>query len=82
MTHVTYDRSALRLEMEGHADAGPPGSDPVCAALSMLMLRVRTIIPASHFFIFFIIISRFHLCLCLSILLRQYDSDPCSYVFS
>ena len=41
MTHVTYDRSALRLEMEGHADAGPPGSDPVCAALSMLMMTLE-----------------------------------------
>ena len=41
MTRVTYDRVALRLEMEGHADAGPPGFDPVCAALSMLMMTLE-----------------------------------------
>lgn len=41
MTCVRYDREGLRLEMEGHADAGPPGVDPVCAALSMLMMTLE-----------------------------------------
>ena len=40
MTRITYDREELRLEMEGHAGAGPKGADPVCAALSMLMLTL------------------------------------------
>lgn len=41
MTRISYDRAALRLEMEGHADAGPKGADPVCAALSMLMMTAE-----------------------------------------
>lgn len=41
MTSVAYDRAALRLEMEGHAGAGPLGADPVCAALSMLMMTLE-----------------------------------------
>ena len=42
MTRVCYDREGLRLEMEGHAEAGPPaGADPVCAALSMLMMTLE-----------------------------------------
>ena len=41
MTRVRYDRAALRLEMEGHACAGPAGADPVCAALSMLMMALE-----------------------------------------
>ena len=41
MTTVRYDRQALRLEMEGHAGAAPAGADPVCAALSMLMMTVE-----------------------------------------
>ena len=40
MTRITYDREELRLEMEGHAGAGPKGADPVCAALSMLMMTL------------------------------------------
>lgn len=41
MTRVRYDREELRLEMEGHAGAGPKGADPVCAALSMLMMALE-----------------------------------------
>ena len=40
MTRINYDREELRLEMEGHAGAGPKGADPVCAALSMLMMTL------------------------------------------
>jgi len=41
MTRIRYDRDELRLEMEGHAGAGPKGEDPVCAALSMLMMTLE-----------------------------------------
>jgi len=41
MTRVLYDRAGLRLEMEGHAGAGEKGADPVCAALSMLMMTLE-----------------------------------------
>lgn len=41
MTRVRYDREDLRLEIEGHAGAGPRGADPVCAALSMLMMALE-----------------------------------------
>ena len=41
MTRVCYDREALRLTMEGHAGAGAFGADPVCAALSMLMMTLE-----------------------------------------
>ena len=41
MTRVCYDRQALRLTMEGHAGAGAFGADPVCAALSMLMMTLE-----------------------------------------
>ena len=41
MTRVCYDREDLRLTMEGHAGAGAVGADPVCAALSMLMMTLE-----------------------------------------
>ena len=41
MTRIQYDRERLRLTMEGHAGAGPKGGDPVCAALSMLMMTLE-----------------------------------------
>ena len=41
MTRIRYDREELRLEMEGHAGAAPKGADPVCAALSMLMMTLE-----------------------------------------
>lgn len=41
MTHVCYDRAALSLTMEGHAGAGEPGCDLVCAALSTLMMTLE-----------------------------------------
>ncbi len=41
MTEILYDRGELRLEMEGHALAGPKGEDLVCAALSILMMSVE-----------------------------------------
>lgn len=41
MTRIGYDREGLRLTMEGHAGAGIYGEDPVCAALSMLMMTLQ-----------------------------------------
>ena len=41
MTRVSYDRAGLRLEIEGHAEAGPKGADLVCAAVSMLSLCIE-----------------------------------------
>lgn len=41
MTRVRYDREEPRLELEGHALAGPRGGDPVCAALSMLSMTIE-----------------------------------------
>ena len=41
MTRISYDREGLRLTMEGHAGAGIYGTDPVCAALSMLMMTLE-----------------------------------------
>ena len=41
MTRICYDRADLSLSMEGHAGAGMPGSDPVCAALSALMMTLE-----------------------------------------
>ena len=41
MTRVEYDRAALSLSMEGHAGAGEPGYDLVCAALSTLMMTLE-----------------------------------------
>lgn len=41
MTRVEYDRAALSLTMEGHAGAGEPGEDLVCAALSALMMTLE-----------------------------------------
>ncbi|MBQ9685160.1 MAG: ribosomal-processing cysteine protease Prp [Oscillospiraceae bacterium] len=41
MTTVRYDRRELTLRMEGHAGADEKGKDPVCAALSMLMLTLE-----------------------------------------
>lgn len=51
MTRIVYDRQTLRLDMEGHAGAGEKGTDPVCAALSMLgmTLERRTREMAEHF---------------------------------
>jgi len=36
MIHVVYDRALLRVSMEVHAGYGEKGSDPVCAAASIL----------------------------------------------
>lgn len=41
MTRVVYVPDELRLEMEGHAGAGPYGEDTVCAALSMLSMALE-----------------------------------------
>ena len=41
MTRVRYDRTALSLSMEGHAEAGEKGNDLVCAALSTLMMTLE-----------------------------------------
>ena len=37
MTRVEYSPAARRLRRTGHAGAGERGSDPVCAALSILV---------------------------------------------
>lgn len=37
MTRVEYSPAARRLRLTGHAGAGEPGRDIVCAALSILM---------------------------------------------
>ena len=37
MTRVEYSPAARRLRLTGHAGAGEHGSDPVCAALSILV---------------------------------------------
>ncbi len=37
MTRVEYSPAARRLRLTGHAGAGERGSDPVCAALSILV---------------------------------------------
>lgn len=37
MTRVTYDESEYTMEISGHAGAGAPGADLVCAALTILM---------------------------------------------
>lgn len=41
MTRAVYDREHLRLTMEGHAGAGVRGTDPVCAAVSMLSMTLE-----------------------------------------
>lgn len=41
MTRVTYDPAAMRMSIEGHAGAGEPGHDLVCAAASILMLTME-----------------------------------------
>ena len=35
MINITVDWQGLRLDMSGHADAGPYGQDVLCAAASM-----------------------------------------------
>lgn len=37
MTRVEYSPATRRLRLTGHAGAGERGSDPVCAALSILV---------------------------------------------
>ena len=37
MTRVEYSPAARRLRLTGHAGAGERGSDPVCAALRILV---------------------------------------------
>ena len=41
MTRAVYDREHLRLTLEGHAGAGVRGTDPVCAAVSMLSMTLE-----------------------------------------
>ena len=40
MIDIHYRRGALALEVRGHAGAGLPGSDPVCAGVSALVLTL------------------------------------------
>lgn len=37
MTRIEYSPAARRLRLTGHAGAGERGTDPVCAALSILV---------------------------------------------
>lgn len=37
MTRIEYSPAARRLSLTGHAGAGERGTDPVCAALSILV---------------------------------------------
>ena len=37
MIRAVYDRKQLRLSVEGHANAGAYGRDPVCAGVSVLV---------------------------------------------
>ena len=41
MIDIVYDRGRHKLTMNGHAGAGEPGSDLVCAAASMLAMTVE-----------------------------------------
>jgi uncharacterized protein YsxB (DUF464 family) len=36
MTTVTFDPDEFLVDIKGHAGAGEPGSDPVCAGISVL----------------------------------------------
>ena len=46
MTRIRCDLRAPEMRFEGHAGAGEPGRDPVCAALSMLMYTLLAALPA------------------------------------
>ena len=46
MTLVVYEPETPAMEFIGHALAGPPGGDPVCAALSILMYTLIAALPA------------------------------------
>ncbi len=45
MTRVVYEPSIPAMRFAGHAGAGRAGSDPVCAALSMLMYTLLENLP-------------------------------------
>lgn len=40
MVHITYWRDGFRLTAKGHAGAGAPGQDVVCAGVSALALTL------------------------------------------
>ena len=40
MVHILYYRDTPSLRLRGHAGAGEPGKDPVCAAVSALALTL------------------------------------------
>ena len=40
MIRAVYDRAALQLYVEGHAESGPYGKDLVCSAVSALTLTL------------------------------------------
>ena len=48
MTLVTYEPELPALEFVGHAGAGLRGSDPICAALSMLMYTLIEACPEAR----------------------------------
>ena len=47
MTVIRNDPRVPAMSFEGHAGAGEPGHDPVCAALSMLMYTLLAALPAA-----------------------------------
>ena len=48
MTRVRYDPETPEMVFSGHAGAGEPGRDPVCAALSILMYTLLSTLPAGE----------------------------------
>ena len=48
MTRVRYDPETPEMVFSGHAGAGEPGRDPVCAALSILMYTLLSALPAGE----------------------------------
>ncbi len=48
MTRVVYEPSTPAMRFSGHAGAGRPGGDLVCAALSALMYTLLENLPESE----------------------------------
>ena len=46
MTRICCDLRRPEMRFEGHAGAGAPGQDPVCAAVSILMYTLLAALPA------------------------------------
>ena len=48
MTTIVYDPAGPWMEFSGHAGAGEPGRDLVCAALSTLMYTLIAALPGAE----------------------------------